>query len=192
MNAENPSLRRRVFLLIWKRMGEGPGVPAVETFWQNVCTIIWILNPHPFLYFFVNFFLWLDCYRDYDDLYRSLLIMLDIYFMNRYRIASNRMSWCDYDIWWFFVTICTNDKIHYFGKIVDGVMVLNDMGKIVYDEIIHIPNHRKNIRIDEFVVIPNHIHMIIIIDDCPRRDVLTKRLYDYFGFSHPGGIDFLR
>ena len=81
--------------------------------------------------------------------------------------------------------------VHYFGQIVDGVMVLNDMGRIVNDEIINIPNHRKNVHIDQFIVMPNHIHMIIIIDDCVdnyrrdvlckdvlRRDVLSKRLYD--------------
>lgn len=67
-------------------------------------------------------------------------------------------------------------------------MMFNEMGIIVYNEIINIPNYREYVEIDEFVVMPNHVHLIIVIHGdvgIPNknigifdRDVLTKRLYD--------------
>jgi len=56
------------------------------------------------------------------------------------------------------VTICTDNREHYFGKIVDGEMMLNDMGNIVNQCRINIPKHFPNITVDEFVVMPNHVH----------------------------------
>jgi len=60
-----------------------------------------------------------------------------------------------------------------FGDVVDGEMVLNELGKIVYDEWIKTAEIRNEIELDEFIVMPNHIHGIIfIVDDghiCDRR-----------------------
>jgi REP element-mobilizing transposase RayT len=50
---------------------------------------------------------------------------------------------------------------HCFGAVKNGLMMLNEAGKIVEDEIINIPKHRKNVAIDVFVVMPNHVHIII-------------------------------
>ena len=63
----------------------------------------------------------------------------------------------------YFITICCEDKKCLFGKVVDGAMVLNDAGKIAFDEWVKTSQLRKNIVIDSFVVMPNHIHGIIII-----------------------------
>jgi len=61
----------------------------------------------------------------------------------------------------YFITICTHDRIHLFGEIRDGKMVLNESGRIAYDEWMQTPKIRPDTTLDEFVVMPNHIHGII-------------------------------
>lgn len=64
------------------------------------------------------------------------------------------------------MTICTKDRIDYFGKIENGEMRLNDYGKIANENLLAIPDHLKNVIMNEFIVMPNHIHAIIgIFDD---------------------------
>lgn len=63
----------------------------------------------------------------------------------------------------YFITICTQNKEYLFGEIVDGEMVLNDVGLIVEKEIIKTNEIRKNVRIEEYVIMPNHIHFIMEI-----------------------------
>lgn len=65
----------------------------------------------------------------------------------------------------YFITICTNQKEHFFGRISNEEMFLNELGEIVNKEILNIESHYKNIRIDKYVIMPNHIHMIIIISE---------------------------
>ena len=63
----------------------------------------------------------------------------------------------------YFVTICTHRREHLFGRVVDGVMELNELGEIVracWDEL---PTHFPRVELDAFVVMPNHVHGIIVI-----------------------------
>jgi REP element-mobilizing transposase RayT len=65
----------------------------------------------------------------------------------------------------YFITICTQDRTHYFGKITDGKMNLSQLG-ILADVFWHeIKNHAKDIELGEFVVMPDHIHGILILKD---------------------------
>jgi putative transposase len=65
----------------------------------------------------------------------------------------------------YFITICTQDRTHYFGKITDGKMNLSQLG-VLADVFWHeIKNHAKDIELGEFVVMPNHIHGILILKD---------------------------
>jgi hypothetical protein len=96
-------------------------------------------------------------------------------FRNKYRIESNRLKIWDYsNVWWYYVTICTKGKINHFGKVENGKMVLNEIGKIARNCWIKIPDHNRGTELDEFVIMPNHVHGIIIID-C-RRSI--ERLYE--------------
>jgi putative transposase len=53
-------------------------------------------------------------------------------YQNKYRIPSARLQNWDYGSnAAYFVTICTKNREHFFGEIVDGEMHLNDIGKIV-------------------------------------------------------------
>ncbi len=64
----------------------------------------------------------------------------------------------------YFITLCTHNREHLFGEIVNGEMVLNDLGKIVHDEWNHTSIIRPTIELGEFVVMPNHFHAIMIIN----------------------------
>lgn len=63
----------------------------------------------------------------------------------------------------YFITLVTQDRIHLFGKIEDGKMILNSVGKIVEEEWIKTIQLRTNIALGEFVIMPDHMHMIITI-----------------------------
>ncbi len=65
----------------------------------------------------------------------------------------------------YFVTICTHDRVPLFGRVVDGEMVLNAFGEIVWEEWFRSAEIRAEIELfpDEFVVMPNHIHGIVWI-----------------------------
>jgi len=63
----------------------------------------------------------------------------------------------------YFVTVCTNARLHLFGEIVNGKIVLNDLGKIARRCWLAIPHHFPQVELDEFVIMPNHVHGIIVI-----------------------------
>lgn len=63
----------------------------------------------------------------------------------------------------YFVTLCTKDRRSLFGEIVDGVMQLNDAGKMIQSVWDEIPAHYSGIDVDEFVIMPNHFHGIVTI-----------------------------
>ncbi len=65
----------------------------------------------------------------------------------------------------YFVTICTHDRAPLFGRVVDGDMVLNAFGEIVWACWREIPEHFPHVELDAFVVMPNHVHGIIFIVD---------------------------
>lgn len=64
----------------------------------------------------------------------------------------------------YFITICVQDRACLFGKIINGKMILNEMGQIAYDEWLKTSELRKNVELDVFVIMPNHIHGIIILN----------------------------
>ena len=95
-------------------------------------------------------------------------------FRNKYRIESTRYRGYDYSSSGkYFITICTKNKICYFGKIDNGKMILSDIGLIAEKFWREIPDHFPNIELDEFIIMPDHIHGIIIIKT-PKLDASTK------------------
>jgi len=89
-------------------------------------------------------------------------------FQNKYRIGTKRASWHDYNGGEYFITICTKERKHYFGEIVDGKMQLSAVGKYTDECVQKISEHNPYAQIPEYVIMPDHIHLIIIIsgDDC--------------------------
>ncbi len=85
-------------------------------------------------------------------------------FRNKYRSPSARLAGYDYTRKGaYFVTICTNKHICYFGDIFKGKMILSETGVTVQNFWKEIQDHFPTAHIDEFIIMPNHIHGIIII-----------------------------
>ncbi|MBL4887840.1 MAG: transposase [Flavobacteriaceae bacterium] len=101
-------------------------------------------------------------------------------YQNKYRTDSMRLSGYNYSAeGYYFVTICTQGRDHFFGEIIVGEMKLNPIGEIAYEQWHLSEKIRQNIVLDEFVIMPNHIHGIVIIDNHKyRRDVAAQRLYN--------------
>ena len=85
-------------------------------------------------------------------------------YLDRYRIASARLSTWDYASQaLYFVTICTAGRAHYFGKIRDAQMDLSAIGRVAETEWFKTAAIRAdmNVTLDVFCVMPNHVHMIV-------------------------------
>ena len=98
-------------------------------------------------------------------------------FKDTYRIESTRLPEYDYSRGgYYFVTICTHNRLNLFGnKINDGIH-LNQFGNLVRNEWLNTEKTRKNIIVDTFVIMPNHLHGILIINEEYQicRDTLQR------------------
>ena len=94
---------------------------------------------------------------------------------------SYRASWHEYNGGEYFVTICTNDRIHYFGEIVDGAIQLTAIGEYLKLQIENTGNIRDgDVTIPLYTIMPNHVHIIVSIHcrDAPRASDVAPRASD--------------
>ena len=63
----------------------------------------------------------------------------------------------------YFLTICSQHKIHIFGEIISGEMKLNNGGQIINKWWHELPHHFPTVNIDQYVIMPNHFHCILFI-----------------------------
>ena len=90
-----------------------------------------------------------------------------------YKRKSIRLKNYDYSRpGFYFVTICVNKKICCLGDVVfgddefaPGEVKLSELGRIVKDIWLSIPEHHNIVELDEFIIMPNHMHGIIVITD---------------------------
>jgi REP element-mobilizing transposase RayT len=80
----------------------------------------------------------------------------------------------------YFVTICTQNRMCLFGDINERIMVLNDAGEAVNEEWANLSLRFPHIVMGKYVVMPNHIHAIIHITGGPPFDAIRS----YFKFKH--------
>jgi REP element-mobilizing transposase RayT len=69
----------------------------------------------------------------------------------------------------YFVTICTQVRACVFGTIADGVMQVNDAGRMAerwWDEL---PRAFADTETDAFVVMPNHVHGVVVLVGADQR-----------------------
>ena len=95
-------------------------------------------------------------------------------FQNKYPTESTRLEDWDYsNPGMYFVTICSKNMVSWFGEVLDGETVLNEMGGIANKCWIEIPNHFENVKMDEYIIMPNHVHGIVELlgDHTVGRDV---------------------
>jgi putative transposase len=89
-------------------------------------------------------------------------------YRNQYRSESTRLQGYNYaGAGSYFVTIVTKDRIQYFGSVLNGEMVLTQLGIFLQNQWLNTPGYRPdmNILLDEFVVMPDHFHAIVVIGD---------------------------
>ena len=86
-------------------------------------------------------------------------------YLNKYRIPSARLKNWDYrNDGAYFITICTKNRTHFFGKIENGKMQLSEIGEIAHQNWAEIPQHFPFVQLDAFIIMPNHTHGILIIN----------------------------
>jgi REP element-mobilizing transposase RayT len=85
---------------------------------------------------------------------------------NRPQRKLIRLQEFDYSMpWWYYVTICTKNMKCWFGKVKNGKMKLNTLGKCVESFWGNIPEHYLSVKMDYYVIMPNHFHGIIILNN---------------------------
>jgi len=88
----------------------------------------------------------------------------------------------------YFVTICTYEREMFFGRIENGIMHHNEMGRIAVEEIAVTNELRKatGISITHYVVMPNHVHLIIEIQNVNvgTQRAVSENALQHNEFSH--------
>ena len=102
---------------------------------------------------------------------------------------SPRAKWHDYNGAEYFVTICTKNRLHFFGEVVDGAMQLTDVGNHASQCIMKISEIHPNVEVPLFVVMPNHIHMVILLDGGVGLPHPVGLPYPV-GLPHPVGLPY--
>lgn len=80
--------------------------------------------------------------------------------MNQYR-KTPRANFLNYDEGDYFITICTKDRLHYFGEICDGSMHYSEIGLFCLNQLENANLYNDKIEMVVHVVMPNHIHAIV-------------------------------
>jgi putative transposase len=93
---------------------------------------------------------------------------------NKYRNPSMRLQTWDYRrAAAYLITICTLNRLHYFGYIQNGDMIHSEIGIAADTLWMDLPNRVEGITLGAFVVMPNHIHGILHLTglhDHPQKD----------------------
>ena len=86
-------------------------------------------------------------------------------FKGKYHVETTRLRSWDYAAdAWYFVTICTHNRQHFFGEITNDAMVLSTIGEVATAEWITTAELRPYVYLDAWVAMPNHVHGIVIIN----------------------------
>ncbi len=81
--------------------------------------------------------------------------------LKNYDYSSNGM---------YFITICTRNKEHIFGNIVEATIgrppeiQLSQYGEITKYAVENINKHYSAVSVEKYVIMPNHIHLLLLID----------------------------
>lgn len=65
----------------------------------------------------------------------------------------------------YFVTICTFQRTPLFGNVVDGEMLVNQLGRLVENEWVATERARPSVKIDVFALMPDHLHGLIHLEE---------------------------
>lgn len=80
--------------------------------------------------------------------------------MNQCR-KTPRANFLDYNDGYYFITICTRDKCHYFGEIYDNQMHYSEIGAYCDAQLANADSFNKYVKMLVYTIMPNHIHAIV-------------------------------
>lgn len=84
----------------------------------------------------------------------------------QYRLPNYDYSEAGY----YFVTICTKNREEFFGENQKGKMVLSQIGEIVQNVLISLPEHHHVVVLD-YVIMTDHLHCILKLGDDKYREI---------------------
>ena len=70
----------------------------------------------------------------------------------------------------YFITVCTQNREHYFGKIENAEMYFTEIGLEVEHLFEKVNKNLDYIKIHHYVVMPNHIHFIAVINNPNHKE----------------------
>ena len=109
-------------------------------------------------------------------------------FQGKYRVDTARLREWDYSMpGAYFVTICSKDRVHFFGAVVGGSVRLSSIGQAADMWWRAIPDHFTQVTLDEYIVMPNHVHGIIVIGQPHTSPSAETR---HGASQSPGGSQF--
>jgi REP element-mobilizing transposase RayT len=79
----------------------------------------------------------------------------------------------------YFLTVCSCNRVSYFGNIVDGIMISFPTCEIVQKIWTRLPEIFTFVDLDAFIIMPNHIHGIIVLNN-EDRDLLHREIIRFF------------
>jgi len=77
----------------------------------------------------------------------------------------------------YFITICCQDRVCFFGHVENGKMILNDAGNMVAKWYFELENKYPDKKCREMIVMPNHIHCIV--ENKPLVDAIPDGRVDH-------------
>jgi len=130
-------------------------------------------------------------------------------YRNKYNTSSTRLSDWDYGSnGLYFVTICTKDRVRYFGEIEEignanvqsisetqspetqsiASLRMTEIGEVAFANWGNIPIYHPYVELDDFVIMPDHMHGILFIN---KPDKMTLE-FNKFGAQSKNLASILR
>lgn len=81
----------------------------------------------------------------------------------------------------YFVTMCAHGRECLFGDIANGVVRLNDCGRIAAAGWNALPRHFAHATLDAFVIMPNHLHGLVLLSAQGKGETFAGRPSDRAG-----------
>ena len=94
---------------------------------------------------------------------------------NSYKRKSLRYDGYDYSKpGLYFITVCTQNHVCFFGEIDNNKMILNDAGNIVEKWYYELESKFCGVKCHDMVVMPNHFHCIIENKSVEEEDSISS------------------
>ncbi len=91
-------------------------------------------------------------------------------FKNKYRTQTTRLKKWDYSsLGWYFITICTKNRQHFFCEIINGEMYYSELGHIAAASWLAMHRVFDVLISDVWVIMPNHTHFLFGLNPVETR-----------------------